>query len=348
MLKRVTAVLIALVVGAAVIYGGVSLYKVRHELFRPDLKKAGGTEVVFDVEPGPGEEEMEQACRVLRKRFDDSGAGGVEVRHDGTKRLAIMVPNSRYHDALVGQARRLAFEKGAVELRLLANVVADPDALAAAEKEFMAMKGPPIKPGERRGGEVTVGAGVEKKRYHWFRLNDGQAREWLRMGGIHATVRAGGAGRWVEFTAYRNTKLFAMEPPGGISPSYFVLCAEPGELDRVGGEGIERVRIAGKDARQIARLEFAFEEGAMQRLRRLTNGAGRPARTEEMSSLACIVDGEVVFAHDLFSPLLRKQTFYVYALPSEVDDLAALIRGGELPVSLDRASVRENPVAPSR
>jgi hypothetical protein len=209
------------------------------------------------------------------------------------------------------------------------------------------MKGPPIKPGQRRGGEVTVGLGEARKRYHWYRLNDGQAREWLRMAGLTAAVRKGGAGRWVELTGYRNTKMFAMEPAGAVSPSYFVLCAEPAELDRVTGENVERVRIAAKDARNAARLEVTFDVPAIQRLQKLTGG-GRPARTEDMHTLACIVDGEVAFAHDVFLALSRKQAFYVYSLPSEVDDLAALLRGGELPVTLDRASVRENPVAPRR
>ena len=79
MKKRLVAVLVAVVVGALVITGGVTLYGKRHQLFRPDADAAGGTEVVFEASKPAAEGDMQLACEVLRRRFDDDGRAGVEV-----------------------------------------------------------------------------------------------------------------------------------------------------------------------------------------------------------------------------------------------------------------------------
>ena len=41
--------LLSLVVAAVIITGGVLLYKNRHQLFRPDFDRSGGTLLVFEV-----------------------------------------------------------------------------------------------------------------------------------------------------------------------------------------------------------------------------------------------------------------------------------------------------------
>ena len=108
------------------------------------------------------------------------------------------------------------------------------------------------------------------------------------------------------------------------------------------------MRIAAKDARQVSRLEFTFDEDGGLRLRKMSSAYawGVSPAPRRYAAWRASWRGRWCSRHDTMVPLQRKQTFYVYALPSEVDDLAALIRGGELPVKLDRASVKENPVAP--
>src|SRR4051794_37345575 len=120
MLKRGIAVLVALVVGTVVITAGVWLYRISPELFRPDANKAGGTEVVLEVERADDDEHAEQACDVLRKRFAERGSG-IEVRRDGAKHLAVVVPNGRRHDALVAQVHRLGPKRGRAEFLLVAH-----------------------------------------------------------------------------------------------------------------------------------------------------------------------------------------------------------------------------------
>ena len=110
-----------------------------------------------------------------------------------------------------------------------------------------------------------------------------------------------------------------------------------------------QTRIEERDARTGGRLECTFNEEAALKLRGMTGAENlRSRRAEDMHYLACILDGEAVFDNAAYYPVQRRHTFSVHVLPTEMDDLAALLRGGELPVKLDRASVRETPVAPRR
>src|SRR5262249_42602280 len=142
----------------------------------PDVNKVGGTEVVLEVVPPADEDAVERARQVLQRRFDERGTG-VEVRRDGVKQLAVVVPNGKWHDTFVMRARRLGATRGQVEFRMLAHLTDDAVAMAVAEERFLAMKDLPAKPGGA-GDELTVGLGAAKRRYRWFRLSDGQARDW--------------------------------------------------------------------------------------------------------------------------------------------------------------------------
>lgn len=348
MLKRGLALLVALVVGTVVIYAGVTLYHLRDELFRPDVNKVGGTEVVLEIEQEPNADAAEKARRVLHKRFDERGSG-VEVRLDGVKHLAVVVPNSRRHDTIVGQVRRLGPRRGRVEFRMVAQTTFDKDAMELAETKFLAMKDVPAKLGEA-GEELVVGVGAAAKRYRWFSLSDGQAQEWLRYGPARGGPVKARHDRWTEDSGFGHVRLFGVDRGAG-SAAYFVLCVEPDPADRIGGEGIEQVRPAGLDHNHTGRLEITFSEELAERLRRLTGpylSSPRTTRPDEHYNLACVLDGQVVFASDLYQPIKRKQTFAAHVLPSDVEDLAAMLRGGELAVTINPMRMKENVVAPRR
>jgi len=350
MLKRAIAVLVALVVGTVVITAGVLLYKMSPDLFRPDVNKVGGTEVVLEVAHADNDDDVERACLVLKKRFDERGSG-VEVRRDGARHLAVVVPNGRRHDAIVSQANRLGAKPGRVEFRMVANQTEDADAMALAQGRFFDMKGVPVKPGEV-GDEIVAGVGLAKRRFRWFPLSEGQARDWTRYGsarGAGGAVVRGGADRWVKSSDWSHVTMFVVDRGGG-SEAYFVLCREPEEGVRVGGEAIERVRVGAVDHVRESMLEVTFTEEGAAALRMMTGPYVIPhsSRAEEYHSLACIVDGEVVFAHDLATSIQRRQSFSAHVGPSDADDLAAMLRGGELPVKINPASSKEAIVAPRR
>ena len=149
MLKRAIAVLVALVVGTAVIYGGVTLYKVRHELFR-HAGRVGGTEVSSTSRKSRARPRWSRpaACCEALRRQRLRGRRGAPRRDEAAGGRRAQQPAARRP----GRGRCGGWRASAAgwKMRLLANADADKDGLEEAEKAFLAMKGPPIKPGERR------------------------------------------------------------------------------------------------------------------------------------------------------------------------------------------------------
>lgn len=336
MLKRGVAVLVALVVGTVVIYGGVTLYRLRHDLFRPDAERDGATEVTFDLKDKADDADMQRACEVLRLRLDEGGAG-VTVRRDGARRVAVVVPKSRRHDAAVSQARRVAGERGATDFRSLAHAHFDKDALAAAGKAFLAMKGEPVAPGGPGDG-LVVGVGPLEKRYRWARLSEGMGRGWVRRHG-GSVFRPGAADRWVHSEAVGQLPLYCVERgPGAIS--YFVLTLEPDEGARLGFGDVRKATVVDRGGGDSTRLEVTLDQLAAGRVRVLTGTRDR--------KVVCVVDGVVVGELDHYQMRGGKLGLYLFALPGDADDVASLVRGGEMPVKLDPASAKEHEVAPKR
>src|SRR5881394_2666025 len=95
-------VLAGILMATAVIGASVTLYSVRHRLFRPDVARVGGTRVVLDVKG-----DAEKVAAALRQRFDPTGGEGIVVRTEGAT-VTVDAPNGRNHDANWLRVLRLA------------------------------------------------------------------------------------------------------------------------------------------------------------------------------------------------------------------------------------------------
>jgi preprotein translocase subunit SecD len=344
-LKKVLVVCLA----AAVVAGGVKLFQMRHQLFRPNAARVGGTEVVFAAEGAAGEDDLERACTVLCKRFDPIGAAGVEVRSAGSGRIAVLVPNGKRHDELVEQVRRLAAIPGRVEFGVIAHEQHDHKGLEEARKRFLSNKEGPLGGGGKERISARL-AGGEAQHYRLARVSAHVARQWgLDVRGREFLV---GTDRAVIPSHVVSFPVFARREGERGTVDYFVLLREPDPGREVTGESLKSVRLTHTNrSGGLAIIEFTCTEGGGERLFELTSqnlrvNPSRRSPHEFLCSLAILLDGELTGNQPLTAPVRRKGELNLGT--SRAEDAAALIGGGTLPVRLREKPVAERTIDPSR
>ncbi len=345
-LKRLLVVCLA----AAVVAGGVKLFQMRYQLFRPDAGKVGGTELIFAAEGAPDEEDLARTCAVLRKRFDPIGAAGVEVRPAGPGRIAVLVPHGKRHDDLVDRVRRLSAVPGRLELGLLAHELHEREAVEEARKRFLAEGDGPATTGERARFSVRL-AGGERRHCRWARVSDTLVHRWgLDLKGRDflppGTPRAVIPSHVVFFP------IFARREGGARAPEYFVLVRVPDPGREVTGEGLNSVRLRNVNrSGSLASIEFTCTDGGGERLFELTarhvaEESGPRRLRHAGATLAIVLDGELIGDHFLVAPLRRKGEIALST--SRPEDTVALMGGGSLPIRLREKPVAEHAIPPSK
>ena len=344
--------LVAILVSVAVIFGGRYFYRHRHELFRPDFDRTGGTLLVFETDSEPPAGGLEELLDVLQKRFDPSRSEGLVFRVDEEGRIEVGVPQSKQHDDLADSVKRMAARPGMVEFRVTATRTEDEAVFKAVELPVKGAKldVPPLPPVNAHGGEdfPLARSIAPSSRYRWVRLSAGQTKSLRldRIGLMHESpldrakvedsVRKG-----VPFSPTYMMEAFlqARVLAPGTDPAFFMLVREPAQNEEVRMGALENVRING--GRGHASISFRLsrsDAGLVSELRH--NNALVPGGFMYWKMMI-LVDGESLGA-PMMSESNRREVELLgdYTL-SEAEDLVVLLRGGPLPCRLKPTPPRE-------
>jgi SecD/SecF fusion protein len=345
----------------------------------PDISQVGGTVLVYEVEESrpPSSGSIEDLPDALRRRLDPSGSLGITARLVGDRQVEIAIPRSGDHDKVVQMARELVKQAGVLEFRIVANERDDAEALAAArdylkdprnaeELKKRAVLGQPPPPPAAAGKPaftVRLGDQATEQTYSWVELGKTElyalqltssqlARDAARARQIEAHRDKGAldwqAGSSFQVLVYGRTipNLDRVSPGDreqGKRSEYFILLRDPERGQKVTGADLENVR-PGEDANGNPAIFFRLSQDGGERFFRLTS---RNAPSGDfLRHLAIILDGQVVSAPALRSPIQRDGQITGQFTDREVEDLVTILRAGALPVQLKPAPVSEFTIEP--
>jgi hypothetical protein len=344
--------LVAILVSVGVIAGGHYFYRHRHQLFRPDFDRTGGTLLVFEIDGEPPAGGLGELLDVLQKRFDPGGSAGVVFRVDEEGRVEIGVPSGKQHDDLVESIKRLAGRPGVVEFRVIANRADDEPVCKVVEVPVKGAKldVPPPPPRNAGGGdEFPLSRPVAPaSRYRWILLSDVQVKSLYvdrlaltrenpgDLPKVEESVRKG-----VPFspTFLSEALVQARVLHPGADPTFFMLVREPAEKEEIGVGALENVRLSGGRGRAV--ISFRFSRTAAGRYSELIqNNSGRPSGMMYWKLLT-LLDGEGLGMPYMAGGSRREVQFQGVFGTSEAEDIVVLLRGGPLPCKLKPKPVRE-------
>jgi preprotein translocase subunit SecD len=348
---------LALLVTAGIITGAMYLYRHRHQLFRPDIAKAGGTLLVFEVDGEPPDD-LEPLVETLQKRFDLSGGAGIVVRGAGEGQVEVGVPNGKTHDDQVAMVKRLVTRRGKLEVLVLSNRLDDEAAINAA---MILPKGekldvPPRRPRDPKTDDTfpVKLPGEPAHRYRWGRLSEPQVR-MLRMDPaglsrenpmdlprVEASVRTGQpfSPNFQPYVLAAARKLSV-----GADPTLFVLLREPAPGQEITPDLVQ-VQVAGGRGRYSVLFRFGRE--ASGRLADITNRNLSTYDGVSQRQLAILLDGEVITLSVMSLGVRRGLEINGEFTREEAEEVVMLLRGGALPCRLKARPVRETVTGKSR
>ena len=383
--KRIAVCLLAVLVLAGLGAGGVYLYRALRP--RPDMRKLGGTMLVFEVDEDDERAanfQSEELAPALKRRLDPSDVKGITVRLLSPTRVEVGIPRTEGHDEHVRWVKSLAAQTGCLEFRILANSIDDKDAIAEAEaylrrtateakirKELdeRAARGQPPPPPVSKDGFVSVQDHVFT--YTWLEvsphelqllhlLDDGSEDERPKQ--MRASVAAardkGEAVRLMspDLLLYsrpcRNRKL-TEEERKQKEYDWFLLSRDQerdlitGESKAVTGAYIDRARVT-EDSRGEPAVSFHFNARGGEFFYDLTS-QNKPDRGEGSFTrqLAIVLDGQIMTAPSLRAPIRDSGEISGGFTQRQVEELVIMLRAGSLPVRLKPAPVEERSVAPN-
>jgi preprotein translocase subunit SecD len=339
---------LALLVSAGIIGGGMYLYQHRHQLFRPNLARSGGTLLVFETDGEPPDD-LEALVEALQKRFDSSG-GGVVVRAEGDRRVEIGVPNGKTHDEQVEMVKRLVSRRGLLEILVLANRSDDDAAVVAA---LVVPKGekldrPPARPRDRKTDDTfpVKLPGEPPARYRWGRLAETEVRMLhldptgltrenpLDRPHVEASVRTG---QPFSPNLQQSMLVQARQLAAGADPALFVLLREPARGQEIPAD-LAQVQVSGR--RGLCSVVLRLGRQATGRVGDIANRNLTTFDGFTQKQFAILLDGEVI-ARSVMTPRGREMTITGGFTRNDAEEVAMLLRGGALPCRLKAKPVRE-------
>lgn len=387
MWKRIALSLLAVLVVAGLGAGGVYLYRALRPRPQPDIRKLGGTLLVFEVDEDDERAatfQPEELAATLKRRLDPNDVKGIAVRLLRPTRIEITIPRTEGHDEQVRQVKALASQTGLLEFRILANPRDDKDAIETAEaylagaateekvrKELddRATRGQPPPPPVSKDGLVSIQGHIFT--YTWLEVSPGELRKLHLLdddrederskemkASLIAARQKGEAVRLAsaELLLYsrpcRNRKL-TEEERTRKKYDWFVLGRDPerdlitGESKAITGAYIERARVA-ENARGEPALSFQFNARGGELFYELTK-QNKPDPGEDFfkRKLAIVLDGRIVSAPSLHQPIRDSAEIGGGFTHREVENLAIMLRAGSLPARLKPTPIEERSVEPN-
>jgi preprotein translocase subunit SecD len=342
--------LFALVATVVIIGGSVLLYPHRHTLFSPDFDRVGGTLLVYDVEGEPSANDLELAATRWQQRLDPNRSLGLRVSVGSSGTLEIRVPTSDKHDAQVEQVKRVVVHGGQLDVRILANAIEDgpafTEAMTALQTPNAKAKVPPPKP---------ILPTTTEYQYEWARVGAWELKR-LKLDplslshhnpGDLARVKQGHeSGEAITPLSLAPTALFAVrETPGEANPVFFVLTKLLPEPNRLTNRHIQRTAVGvDRYTRRPAVTLHITRQGEGALYTATSNHLKRGLTVGNSTQFAVLLDGEVISTPAIVEALAKEMQLTGDFTPSQVEDLAVVLRGESIPVRVKAGSVRESSV----
>jgi hypothetical protein len=337
--------LFAIVVTIGVIAGGHYMYQHRHQFFRPDFDRTGGTLLVFEIEDELPAGGLDEVLDVIQKRFDPGGSAGIVARVDEEGRVEVCVPFGKQHDDLVERTKRLAVQPAAVAFRAVATRSDDEPVYKVVEMPVKAVKldVPPPPPRNEHGGEEFPLSRpiASPSRYRWIRLSDGQVK-LLYLDRLGLTRENPGDQSKVEESVRKGVPLSptfmsqlvvqARLLKEAAEPSFFLLVREPAAKEDVRTGPLENVRVSGGRGR--AGISFRLSKTTDSRLMELMQNVSIMPSGLMNWQVVLLLDGEALGAPYSLGASRRELQLNGDFTVSEAEDMVVLLRGGPLPCRL--------------
>jgi hypothetical protein len=362
---------VALVVAAGIITGGLYLYKNRHRLFRPDFSRSGGTLLVFEVDGEPPDEGLDPLVAVLHKRFDPTDSAGIVVRLNEEQQIEVGVPNGKHHDEQVEMVKRLVGQRGVLDVGWPADDN-DEEACAAARRQIQegnksgeldkALKRgePPAAPRNKAGEREFSTKDGRLASYRWVAFDSILSADLTSMASANPLLEArirecikrreAFATSEPEFAELLNCSalFFAYRPTGATAGVvYFVLIQEVEAELRLTNEHVERARIGWDEMFGVEAVHVRLRAEGRRRWGTLLRQVEQ--RGSHQRPPAILVDEKVIAFERFFdAPVNREMVIGQRFSRQDREDLARLLDGGSLPVPIKPVAVRESLVAGRR
>ena len=327
---RLTAVLLALFIGASPFLYLVSQGKPFSEAVRLGIDLAGGTNMVFQVyteedsDKKITNEVMDQMVGAVIRRINPSGTEEVTVRKVGTDRIEVIIPG--VDRELVQSKKKLISKLGSLELAVLANSRDDKEVGEAALK---------LRPDEdyyRKKVRVQTENGMEEV----TRL----VAVW-RDPGRTAIPDADGDFAFKPVTL--NGEVYTREVTRyGKTYNQFLVNVNPPKR-QITGENLSNVR-PGRDQSGNPVVNFSLDTRGATNMRILT-GENLPGKDGFQRRLAIILDEMVQSAPNITTQL--STGIEVSGLDfNEVDELVDVLNAGALKVPIKPDPISEFSISP--
>jgi preprotein translocase subunit SecD len=355
--------------GLLVAVGGWAL---RRNMTGPSMERHGGTILVYQIDEKEENYTPESMASALKRRLDPSDIYHIAATPLDADRMEIRIPRTTDHAAVIDRSKELISRAGRLDFRIVANAVDDAPGIEAAEHALLraqsheevraeleerALRG---KPPPAVGPDKDGGFG-----YSWFELSSAErnACGLAEEPGEHhnenlwhdlAEARKFGRAHVVE----RIGLIYSRDcraRDSGKSVEFFLLCRDPAKEPQTGKSlgvtGADLTRAMSTiDFRGRPAVGFHFTVDGGERFYELTskNSPTEDGASRHYRFLAIILDGQIMSAPRLNSPIRHDGIIEGEFTPQEVDNLSQILQAGALPATLRPAPISETAVGPTK
>jgi preprotein translocase subunit SecD len=344
--------LLMLVVAIGIIGGGRFLYLNRYRLFRPNFDRTGGTLLVYQVEGQPSTESLDEAIRVLQRRFDARGETGIIVRANEDGEIEIAIPRGARHDDSVEAIKRMITIPGRLEIRIIAHKGEDDEGMRAATDALVGPDArkipPPAPPIVKPKGALSSATAY---RFHWARLSENEVYalrlddaslhrdNLMDLRAVQSSIKTGEA---FSPTHAIFSLIVARLVRGEKDPVFFIPTRQEPVEGTIISEHVVRTTLVDRPKGGHPFLSIRLDREGSNRLWALTTqnwtSTHDPVRKKR---LAVILDDEVLVAPVILAPSRLEIQVVTTRTRTDSKDLVKLIRGGALSIRLKPEPIRE-------
>jgi SecD/SecF fusion protein len=317
--------------------------------FGVDLK--GGTVIVGQVDTSKmdsdevdgGNFRLEDLIRQLKNRIDPTGLSEIVIRSQGTDKIEVVIPDVEAVEAerIWNKMTKIGFlQFRMVATDLLEGVPAKELAIAQANSDDLTIRR------ERKVMDPATGEEAAKPIASWFDIGRlevtaagagaGVSPDYRMVPVPSALVRDAATGRIVNSNLYSGIgdggELRRRAEAQGINQLQVLLLEPLNDRFRVDGEHVRSTRMGSKGFEPI--VEFTMTGPGGSNMYRFTDYY-RP-QGQARHFMAVVLDGNVMTAPAINSPIQDRGIIEGSFTRSEVEDIVAILNAGRIPVALKK------------
>lgn len=311
--------------------------------FGVDLK--GGTVIVGQVDIDDDDSfRMEDLIRQLKNRIDPTGLSEIVIRSQGTNKIEVVIP-----DVDSVEAERIWSKMTKIGFLQFRMVATDLGSEGVRAKELATKQADSTDATVRRSRVVTEPASGDepaKSIATWYDLGRveitaasaaaGETPAYRMLPLPSALVRDGATGRIVLPALYSRAadgeQLKDLAEAQGINQLQILLLDPLEDRFRVDGEHVRSTRVGSKGFEPI--VEFSMTATGASNMYRFTDYYRPQGQAKHF--MAVVLDGNVMTAPSINSPIQDRGIIEGSFTRSEVEDIVSILNAGRIPVALKK------------